>query len=296
MAAGTRPTAVTVLPRLHRVVYSTVRATTAAPPPCALHKGALQQQERRLEAWIKDVLVIYSYWAIVVLVAVEGDVTLLVAGMLAHDNLLGFGFLTAFVAAMVGAVGGDVVAFLVGRHVRRNVSESKIYKKFHPRLEWMEERYGFLSIILVKWIYGMRFASSLFWGVSRMGPWRFATLSFFSCAIWCLTLIGLGWLCGTAVSTVLSRFESVAAALILTVVGLLGLRAAHHWWLSPRLQREAEKAGFTQELYAEHAPVVQFEGRDTAPADAPAEGQADDGQTSGPPQGKGDGEDERVQV
>lgn len=244
-----------------------------------------------MEAWIKDALVIYSYWAIVVLVAVEGDVTLLVAGMLAHDNLLGFGFFTAFVAAMAGAVGGDVVAFLVGRHVRRNVSESKIYKKFHPRLEWMEERYGFLSIILVKWIYGMRFASSLFWGVSRMGPLRFATLSFFSCAIWCLTLIGMGWLCGTAVSAVLSRFQSVAAALILTVVGLVGLRAVHHWWISPRLQREAEKAGFTQELHAEHAPVVQFETSDAAPA---AESQAADGQASAA--ADGGGEDERVQV
>lgn len=241
-----------------------------------------------MEAWIKDLLVIYSYWAIVVLVAVEGDVTLLVAGMLAHDHLLGFGFLTAFVAAMVGAVGGDVVAFLVGRHVRRNVSESKVYKKFHPRLEWMGERYGFLAIVLVKWLYGMRFASSLFWGVSRMSPWRFATLSFFSCGIWCLSLIGMGWLCGTAVSAVLSRFQSVAAALIVTVVGLVGVRAAHHWWISPRLQREAEKAGFTDALHAESAPVVQFDDSEASgPVDPVAEVQAST---------EGDDEAERVQV
>ena len=245
-----------------------------------------------MEAWIRDVLIIYSYWAIVVLVAVEGDVTLLVAGMLAHDHLLGFGFVTAFIAAMVGAVGGDVAAFLVGRHVRHNVSESKIYQKFHPRLEWMEERYGFLSIILVKWIYGMRSASSLFWGVSRMGPWRFATLSFFSCGIWCLTLIGLGWLCGTAVSTVLSRFQSVAAALVLTVVGVVGLRTAHHYWISPRLQQEAEKAGFTQDLQAEHAPVVQFEDIEAPPAAAPAPKET----TQTPTASDGEEDDKRVQV
>lgn len=212
-----------------------------------------------MEAWIKDALVVYSYWAIVVLVAVEGDVTLIVAGMLAHENLLGFGFGTAIVAAMAGAVGGDVVAFLIGRHVRRNVSESRLYKKFHPRLEWMEKRFGFLSIVLVKWLYGLRFASSLFWGVSRMGAWRFATLTLLSCFAWVFSLIGLGWLCGTAVSAFLNRFQSVAAALLLTVVGILVLRAVHHWWISPRLQQAAEKAGFTQELKAEHAPIVQFD-------------------------------------
>lgn len=217
-----------------------------------------------MEAWIRDLLVIYSYWAIVVLVAVEGDVTLLVAGMLAHDHLLGFGFLTAFIAAMAGAVGGDIFAFLLGRHVRHNISESKVYKKFHPRFEWMEQKFGFLSIILVKWLYGMRFASSLFWGVSRMGAWRFSVLTLFSCGVWVLSLISLGWLFGTAISAFLSRFQSVAAALIFTVVALIALRMVHHWWISPHLQHEAEKAGFTQELQAESAPVVQFDD-DTKP-------------------------------
>lgn len=236
-----------------------------------------------MEAWIKDLLVIYSYWAIVVLVAIEGDVTLLVAGMLAHEHLLGFGFGTVFVAAMVGAVGGDVFAFLLGRHVRKNISESRIYKKFHPRLEWMEKRFGFLSIILVKWLYGMRFASSLFWGVSRMGPWRFGILTIFSCGVWVLSLIGLGFLFGSAISVFLSRFHSVAAALIVTIVGLVVMRALHHWWISPRLQEEAEKGGFTQELQPESAPVVQLEN-----GNKPVGEQKKTAQTSP--------EDERVQV
>ena len=84
-----------------------------------------------MEGWIRDLLVIYSYWAIVLLVAIEGDVTLLVTGMLAHEHLLGFGFTTALAAAMVGAVGGDVVSFLFGRRIRKNITESKIYKKFY---------------------------------------------------------------------------------------------------------------------------------------------------------------------
>lgn len=209
-----------------------------------------------MEAWIRDLLIIYSYWAIVVLVAVEGDVTLLVAGMLAHDHLLGFGFATAFVAAMVGAVGCDIFAFMLGRHVRKNVSESKIYKKFHPRMEWMEKKFGFLSIILVKWLYGMRFASSLFWGVSRMGIARFSFLTMFSCGVWASMLIGLGWLFGTAISTFLSRFESVAAALVFTVVALVVLGVVHHYWISPRMLAEAEKAGLTHELQAETTPVI----------------------------------------
>ena len=236
-----------------------------------------------MEGWIRDLLVIYSYWAIVLLVAIEGDVTLLVTGMLAHEHLLGFGFTTALAAAMVGAVGGDVVSFLFGRRIRKNITESKIYKKFYPRFEYLEQRFGFVSILLVKWIYGMRFASSVFWGVSRMGVWRFATLTLFSCGVWVGTLTGLGWLCGTAVSVFLSRLQSVAAAVMLTVVGLFAVRAIHHRWISPRLQQGAEQAGFTQDLKPETAPVMVFENArepstgpsDTVRADVSSSAQAD---------------------
>lgn len=212
-----------------------------------------------MEAWIRDLLIIYSYWAIVVLVAVEGDVTLLVAGMLAHEQMLGFGLLTAIIAAMAGAVGGDIFAFMLGRRVRPSISEWKIYQKCNPRLEWMEKKFGFWSIILVKWLYGMRFASSMLWGVSRMSAWRFAILTLFSCGVWVTVLTTIGWLFGTAVTSLLTRFQSMAVVLIFTIVGLIAMRFLHHWWITPHLQHEAEMAGLTRDLQAESAPIVSVE-------------------------------------
>jgi len=186
---------------------------------------------------------------------IEGDLTLLVAGMLAHESLLGFGYGTATLAAMSGAVSSDLIAFACGRHVRTSVGDSAFYKKFSPRLEWLEQRFGILSILLVKWIYGLRTASSVLWGVSRMGAGRFTFLTVLSCGVWVLLLTGLGYLFGSAISAFFDRFESVTITLCVAAVGILGLMFVHHTWLSPKLQAEAEKAGYTHDLDLQETPI-----------------------------------------
>lgn len=196
--------------------------------------------------WVQEFLLRYSYWAILAGVVVEGDITLLVAGMLAHEKLLGFGYGITFLAAMVGAVAGDAVAFAIGRHVRETVSNTAFYQKFHPRLEWLDQRFGTLSILLVKYIYGLRTASSVFWGVSRMGVMRFLTLTLVSCFVWVSMLTGLGFLFGAAITQFIDRHGAKSVSLGLTAAVAVAFWALHRWWLSPTLQAQAEKAGFTQ--------------------------------------------------
>ncbi|MBM3465832.1 MAG: DedA family protein [Armatimonadetes bacterium] len=197
---------------------------------------------------ISDLIAQYGYWAILIGVMAEGDLTLVVAGMLAHERLLNFGFSVAFAFAMLGAVLGDVCAFTVGRCLRSSMLQTEFYKKFHPRMEWLDMRFGAFSIVLVKYIYGLRFASSIFWGMSRMTFGRFMVLTLFSCLVWVGMLTGLGLIFGTAISHLFDRFNAVAVTAVGAVIGAGLLYAVHHWWLSPVLQHEAEKAGLTDEL------------------------------------------------
>ncbi len=202
----------------------------------------------------------YSYWAILVGVMFEGDLTLLVSGMLAHERLLGFGYSTALASALAGAMIGDTFAFLMGRQVRDSISRWKLYVKFYPRFEWLEQRFGASSIVIVKYIYGLRFASSVFWGVSRMGALRFLFLTLLSCGIWVGMMTGVGYLFGSAISQLFDRLGRISLALAIAVVVALLMFVLHHQWVSPTLQKEAEKAGLTQELSVLEAPPGDDEG------------------------------------
>lgn len=220
--------------------------------------------------WVQEFLLHYSYWAILAGVIVEGDITLLVAGMLAHEKLLGFGYGLTFLAAFVGAVAGDIVAFAIGRHVREGISGTPFYQKFHPRLEWLDQRFGTLSILLVKYIYGLRTASSVFWGVSRMGLGRFTALTLVSCFVWVVMLTGLGYLFGAAITQFIDRHGTQSVSLGITAVVAVAFWAAHRWWLSPALQAQAEKAGFTQRDLAE-LEVLPASAAEAPPLPSPPE-------------------------
>ena len=214
---------------------------------------------------VEDFLRHYSYWAILAGVVVEGDITLLVAGMLAHERLLGFGYGITFLAAMVGAVAGDAIAFAIGRYVREGISTTAFYQKFHPRMEWLDQKFGTLSILLVKYIYGLRTASSVFWGVSRMGVARFLLLTLISCFVWVSMLTGLGFLFGAAITQFIDRHGARSVSLGLTAFVATLFWALHRWWLSPTLQAHAEKAGFTQRDLGELEVLQAPPGADPLP-------------------------------
>lgn len=213
--------------------------------------------ERSLDH-ITNLIYQYGFWAIIFGVLLEGDLTLVVAGMLAHERLGNFGLLPAFAFAMTGALAGDLLAFFAGRRLRNTMSRTRFYRKFHPRMEWLDMRYGAGSIIVVKYIYGLRFASSVFWGMSRMNVFRFLGLTLLSCTVWVGMLTGVGFLCGSAIGQFFEHHRHAGVVFSLGVAAVIGLLLyiAHHWWLSPTLQHEAERAGLIEETYTAETIVM----------------------------------------
>ncbi len=198
-----------------------------------------------------DLLGQYGIYAVFLLVMIEGDITLLIAGVLAQSGFFGkHSFIWVMLAGTLGGATSDNIAYFLGRQFRKGVRDLRFYRAAQPRMERLTQNFGTLSIFLSKYIYGLRWASCIFYGVGRMPYLRFLLLSLSSCFVWVLMLSGAGYFFSGAVMGLIGDFERLGKALLVIVVlGIIGFYLVERFYLSPKVEEaDPEKL---QEL--EHA-------------------------------------------
>lgn len=193
----------------------------------------------------------FGLYAVFLLVMIEGDITLLLAGVLAHSYFFGdHSFAWVLLAGTLGGWASDNIAYLMGREFRKGVRDIRFYKAAKPRMERLTTNFGPLSIFLSKYIYGLRWASCIFYGVGKMPYLRFMLLSLASCFTWVLILSGAGYFFSGAVMNILGDFQRLGKVLlVIVVVGIASFYLIERFWLSKKVE-EADPERF-QEL--EHA-------------------------------------------
>ena len=207
--------------------------------------------------FLNDLLFQYGLYAVFILVMLEGDITLLLAGVLAHSGFFGeYSFAQVLVWGTVAGCLSDNLAYFTGRGFCEGVREVRFYRAAKPRLERLTNKFGPLSIFLSKYIYGLRWASCVFYGVGRMPYLRFVALSFASCFLWVFILSGAGYFFSGAVMGLIGDFQRVGKVLlVIVVVGIVAFYLTERFWLSHKVE-EADPERL-QEL--EHAASEKFQ-------------------------------------
>ena len=204
----------------------------------------------------------FGLYAVFFLVVIEGDITLMLAGVLAHSSFFGeYSFARVLLWGTLGGVASDNFAYLAGRVFGKTVRGFRFYRSAKPRLERLTSRFGAHSIFLSKYIYGLRWASCTFYGVTRMPFLRFLPLSMASCFLWVFILSGVGYFFGSAVTGLIGDFRHVGKILLGIVIGgVLGFYLFKRMWISKKVEeavperlQEIEKAaiGSLKELKEE---------------------------------------------
>jgi len=198
----------------------------------------------------------YGLYAVFFLVMLEGDITLLLAGVLAHSAFFGdYSFARVLLWATLGGVASDNLAYAAGRGFSKTVRDFHFYRSARPRLERLTYLFGGLSIFLSKYIYGLRWASCIFYGVGRMRYWRFLLLSMGSCFLWVCVLSGTGYFFSSAVIGLIGDFRHVGKILLVIVlVGVLTVYWVKRLWLSKKVE-EVEPERLQQ---IEHKAIEGF--------------------------------------
>lgn len=207
--------------------------------------------------FVNDLLGQYGVYAVFILVMLEGDITLLLAGVLAHSGFFGpYSFAQVLIWGTIGGCASDNLAYFMGRGFCEGVREFRFYKAAKPRLERLTNKFGALSIFLSKYIYGLRWAACVFYGVGHLPYLRFLLLSFASCFMWVFVLAGAGYFFSGAVMGLIGDFERVGKVLLVIVlVGILGFYLAERFWIS----RKVEEADPERLQELEHAASEKFQ-------------------------------------
>lgn len=224
--------------------------------------------------FLYDLIGQYGLYAVLILVMIEGDITLLIAGVLAHSGFFGeYSFARVLIWGTIGGCASDNLAYFAGRAFCEGVRGLRFYRAAKPRLERLTNKFGPLSIFLSKYIYGLRWAACVFYGVGRMPYLRFLLLSFASCFLWVFVLSGAGYFFSGAVMGLIGDFQRLGKVLlVIVVIGIAAFYFAERFWISRKVEeanperlQELEHAA-TEKLHdlrdelQEHMPFKQHRG------------------------------------
>jgi len=207
--------------------------------------------------FVNDLLFQYGLYALFILVMLEGDITLLLAGVLAHSAFFGdYSFARVLLWGTIGGCLSDNLAYFAGRGFREGVKQFRFYRAAQPRLQNLTTKFGPLSIFLSKYIYGLRWASCVFYGVGHMPYLRFLLLSFASCFMWVSILAGAGYFFSGAVMRFIGDFQRLGKVLLIIVLlGVVAFYWIERFWLSPKVEEANPER--LQEL--EHAATEKLQ-------------------------------------
>ena len=227
--------------------------------------------------FLYDLIRQYGLYAVFVLAMIEGDITLLLAGVLAHSRFFGdYSFLGVLLWGTLGGAVSDNIAYLAGRSFDKGIRDIRFYRAARPRIERLTNTFGGLSLFLSKYVYGLRWASCIFYGVGRMPYLRFLFLSLASCFVWVLVLCGAGYFFSGAVIGVIGDFHRLGKILlVIVIVGIASFYLAERFWLSkavedvdPERFQEFEQAA--QEKLQELQERIPFKQQSPRRKDEPA--------------------------
>jgi len=158
----------------------------------------------------------YGLWAVFFGTMIEGDLTLLFAGVLSRAGL--FSFEEAFLVGTAGGFVGDSLSYMIGARFRGRARTWHFFVRARPRIERLMRRFGVLSVFIVKYVYGLRTTSAIFYGLAHFGFLKFGFLTLASCAVWVGMLTGLGFTFATGIEKLVGDLKRIQIILLVVVI------------------------------------------------------------------------------
>jgi membrane protein DedA with SNARE-associated domain len=181
----------------------------------------------------------YGLAAVFVGAGVEGDLTLILAGVAAHLGY--FSFPTALAAGVGGGFLGDLAWYTLGRVRGPRFRAGRLYRRVGHRIELLSRRLGGAELIASRFVYGTKAASMLFWGLHGMSLLRFVLVDAIGCVVGSLVFTGLGWALSGSAMVLLGRVRRVELWLLGAVLAGAVLVFVINWTAKKELHVDEEE-------------------------------------------------------
>ena len=188
---------------------------------------------------IEQYMLAYGYWAVFFGVMLEnaglpvpGETILLVGGYFAASRPDQFNVIRVMLTAAIGAVIGDNIGFAIGHHFGRGflLRVGRYFFLTPKRFENIEnyfESHGNKTILVARFITGLRVFAALLAGASRKMPWRvFLVYNVAGAILWAIVITSLGYLFGASLP-LLVKWVGRSGTILLVALLVIGVMAWH---------------------------------------------------------------------
>ena len=96
-----------------------------------------------MEHPLYEIIEQYGIYAVFALCTIEGDITLLISGVLAHSEFFGkYSFFKVLFFGTLGGMVGDSFGYMVGRIFHEQAKDYRFYQMAQPRIERRIDKFG----------------------------------------------------------------------------------------------------------------------------------------------------------
>lgn len=200
-----------------------------------------------MEEFLKELLFNYKEYAYIIIFIwcmMEGEIALVIAGVMAHEGHVNLAFIT-FIAGL-GGFCGDQIYFYIGRY-NKNFINKKLEKhrqKFaigHLLLK----KYGWPVIFFQRYMYGLRAVIPMSIGITRYDAKKFAFINLISAWCWAASTIFLAWYFGAEIWYLVNLAEkhwyyAIPIIAIFVLIVYFGIKKIEMNVLNQRKERKNE--------------------------------------------------------
>ncbi|WP_169752894.1 DedA family protein [Campylobacter mucosalis] len=157
-----------------------------------------------MEAFFIELLKEYGYIILFIWCMLEGEMALIMAGILAHTTHMNVA-LAIFIAGL-GGFAGDQVYFYIGRYNKKYIT-----KKLHTQrrkfaiAHLLMKKYGSPIIFIQRYLYGLRTILPISIGLTRYDAKKFALINLISAWAWAAITIIPAYILGEHILTLLAK-------------------------------------------------------------------------------------------
>ncbi len=172
----------------------------------------------------------YGYLAIFIGTFFEGETVLLLGAYAVHQHIFNFWILIAI--AMLGSFTGDQLYYQIGKKYGEPFIQNrpKLAVRFDQASQFIE-RYPNLTILLMRFAWGLRTIIPLSFGIKKYSILRYMLVNILACFIWAFVVVSVGlqmshWL--HQLLKMLVPQHHVIMVIVIMLIGIAMIKAILH--------------------------------------------------------------------
>jgi membrane protein DedA with SNARE-associated domain len=165
---------------------------------------------------------ILAFLFVFVSVVIEGEIILLLLGVLLHLHVVPLSILILFLIPAL--VTKTTFWYLLGKNIKTRFPESKFLHFIETTIERLFPTFvekPFFPIFISKFAYGLNHATLAFAGYKRVPIRLYALVETISSVVWVVLLVGTGYVLSFAALTITTDLRKVSIIILLGIVGFL---------------------------------------------------------------------------